>query len=253
MIQDKHIGLITMIEVINEEYVFDKYSSKEGNLYKPDGIGTAMQYKGDSIEAYKGIFNNAKTVKTDDEDKKRLIAIFKKIKEAKTTEEIEENFIDFDRIIRSVAINKAIGNVDNFVGRTRRNFYIYEENGKIDIIPFDFNISFGMYPEEMSFTEEDVKDIELSEYQYQVHSIIVELIMENEEYLKKYNQYLQETINIIAEMNEQGVLDEIENNVSEIIKSTENEFYTYEEHKIEVEKVKDFIENRVNMIQAQDK
>lgn len=246
-IDDKNIGIITMLEVINESYVSYKYNSNNGNLYKPESIGTALQYKDDEIETYKGIFNNAKTLDTDDEDKKRLISVLKKISEAKTTQEIEQNFINFDNIIKTVAINKTIANVDNFAGRTRRNFFLYEEDGKIDIISYDLNISFGMAPEETAFTQEDVDNIELTEYKNQVHSVVVDLIMENEQYLEKYNLYRKQTLEILEKMQEEEVVEQIHTKVDDIVKNTDNLIFSYEEYKQGVQNLKQFIDERIKL------
>lgn len=73
--------------------------------------------------------------------------------------------------------------------------------------------------------------------------------MENETYLEKYNLYVQQTIEKLEEMQNEKIVDKIANKVNEIVINTENEFFTYEEHKQEVEKLRKFIENRVNMKQ----
>lgn len=251
-IGDKKIGLITMIEVINEEYVFNRYNSENGNLYKPendetkDEYGAELQYKGDKIDLYKGILENEKTDKTDDEDKKRLISIIKAIDEAETEEKIEENFMDFDKVIKMVAINKALSNVDSFIGRTMRNYYIYEENGKIDIIPFDFNMSLGMMPKEYFWTEEDVNTIELIEYNEEIHSKIIDIILENEKYSEKYSQYVQETFKKLDEMQIERYIDSVDVRIDAIVKNTDNLLFTYEEYKQGIQNLKQFLRNRID-------
>lgn len=251
-IGEKNVGLITIIEVINENYVFNKYNSKNGNLYKPETIrtedqyGAELQYRGDSIDLYKGIFNNIKTDETSDEDKERLVSIIKNLSTAETTEEIENNFFDFDKVIKMVAINKAVSNVDGFTGRAMRNYYMYEEDGKIDIIPFDFNTSLGMRPKEYFWSKKDVNTVELIEYNERFHSKIVDIIMENEEYSKKYSQYLQETFEKLEKMQIEETIDKIDQTVEDIVKNTDNSIFTYEEYKQGVTKLKEYIRNRIN-------
>lgn len=248
-IGDKHVGLITLIEVVNENYINNAYNSTGGNLYKPQNQEASLIYKNDEFNMYKGIFDYTRTAHTTVQDKKRLIEILKKIKEAKTPEEVEANFIDWDKVIKCAAINKGLANVDNFIGGTIRNFYLYEKDGKIDIIPYDFNMSLGSYIDELAFSVSQVNDIELTEYRISLHSIIVDLIVKNPEFLERYRQYVRESVKVIETMKAEGKIDEIANAVEDIIKATENEFYTYETHKQDVEALKQFIDNRVIMME----
>lgn len=211
-IGEEEKGLVTIVEKINEEYVKDKYLYSDINLYKPEKMddshenGARLHYMGERIEDYYGIFNNIITEATNAEDKTRLIKILKRIEEAENIEEIEKNFIDFDKIIKSVAINKAVANVDNFTGKTTRNFYLCEVNDKIDILPFDFNISLGMCPEGFNWTQEDINTVELIEYKEEVHSQIIDIIMENEEYKERYDNYVQEAIKVLQEIDIDAII-----------------------------------------------
>ena len=115
-INDRDMGLVTVVEIINEEYINKKYNSEKGILYKPvtmhykEIYGADLLYRGDNIEEYKGIFDNVKSENITFEDKKRLVNIIKRIDEAKTTEELEKYFYDLDKIIKDVAITKAVSN-----------------------------------------------------------------------------------------------------------------------------------------------
>lgn len=197
-------GLMTVVEVISEDYVGYKYNNSEGDLYKPEkssnSQGDFLHYVDDDEKSYTGLFKNIKTSYTDEEDKKELISILKKIKEAKTLEEIENNFVDFERIIKIVAINKAVGNIDSFMSKTGRNYFLYETNGKIDILPYDFNISLGLNPMEFFWTEEEVHTFEFLELQEKRYSIILEIIKNNEEYYAKYEKYLRKSLKILKKL-----------------------------------------------------
>lgn len=242
-------GLVTVVECVNEEYIFNKYNSNDGNLYKPKynnqtgEYGADLHYQGDDISDYKGIFDNTKTSKTDDEDKKRLIAIIKSINEAS---ELDKYFMDFDKVIKMIAVNKVVSNVDGIAGRTMWNFYLYEENGKIDVIAYDFNMSLGLNPKEYFWTEEDVNTFDLIEYDDEFHSILVDIIVENEEYFEKYLQYITETKKVMKEMNLDNIINIIDSNVSNIIQKDANKYYSYEQYLLGIDELKKFINQRIN-------
>ena len=250
-INGEDIGIVTVVEVITENYVHEKYGSNNGNLYKPemnfsiiDYNGADLRYVDDEVSSYNSIFENTKTVDTNEEDKKRLVSIIKDIEFAQSTQDIEECFIDFKNVIKMVAINKAVSNVDCFTGRTIRNFYLYEENGKIDIIPFDFNISLGMQPEDYLWSKEEVYSLELDEEQYGMYSKIIDIILEYDEYKILYEQYIDETLNILNNMEKSGYVDEVNDRVTCIIEKSVNKNFTIEEHEIGIRDLKEYLKNR---------
>lgn len=239
-------GIITIVEVINQKYVAKKYKNNKGNLYKPIPIegkgnyGADLRYYDSKMENYKGIFNNIKTTNTNDNDKNRLIEIIKKIEKAKTNEEIEKNFIDFNKIIKMIAINKAIANIDNFTSKTLRNYYLYEIDNKIDIIPFDFDLTMGTNPNKLYWTE-NFDTYKLSD-DGEIYSKLVEIIINNSEYIERYKQYYFETLNTIQSMNIEQAIDDIDSKIDEKVKLNVNKIYSYNEYKKGIIDLKAFYE-----------
>ena len=216
-INEEEYGLFTMAEVINENYLKEKYNSDTlGNLYKPELSnenylvpgGSDLRYNGDDIKFYQGILKNTQTDYTDEEDNKRLISIIKKINESSSPEVIEQYFMDFDKVIKMVAINKVVANLDGFTSKARRNFFIYEENGKIDILTFDFDLSLGININR-NYWVEDIYNYDLETSNEELFSRITEIIVCNEEYLEKYNQYVKETIETIDNMRNRRTYERI--------------------------------------------
>ena len=247
-------GFVTVIETINEEYVQNKYKSLKGNLYKPENVeminclGADLRYKDDEIDSYQAIFNNVVTTHTQEQDEKQLIKILKDINQKNITEEIiEKRFIDFNKIIKMIAINTVVTNLDSFAGKTTRNYYLYEEDGKIDIIPFDFNMSFGLNTNKNVWNEEDFNKIEISKMQ-QRGAIICEIISNNQIYTKKYYQYLKETIELMQDADIINKIEEINIKLSNIKKQEKNLLYTYEDYKDEIKQLEKFIQKRNSSI-----
>lgn len=54
-----------------------------------------------------------------------------------------EKVLDVEKALKYIAANVALANFDSYLGMTTHNFYLYEENGRFTIIPWDMNLAFG--------------------------------------------------------------------------------------------------------------
>ena len=95
-------------------------------------------YSDDRPESYSHIFDNAKTA-VSPADKSRLIASLRKL----NAQEDLDRVIDRAEITAYLAANHFLCNEDSYTGTMGHNYYLYEENGKLTIIPWDYNLAFG--------------------------------------------------------------------------------------------------------------
>lgn len=103
------------------------------------GMGSAdvqLQYIDDAPESYPNIFSNAKTDVTD-QDKARLIASLKSLSEG------DISVVDQDAVIRYMAVHNFLCNDDSYTGMMVHNYYLYEKDGVLSMIPWDYNLSMG--------------------------------------------------------------------------------------------------------------
>ena len=54
-----------------------------------------------------------------------------------------EDVLDVDEVLRYLAANVALANYDSYLGNTTHNYYLYEQDGRFTIVPWDYNYSFG--------------------------------------------------------------------------------------------------------------
>lgn len=245
-------GLVTIIEVINENYVQKKYKCDDGNLYKPEADtilmkydGADLKYVGEDYTSYEGIFRKTKTDRTTLDDKKRLINIVKNINNTSSAKVIEENFMDFDKIIKMVAINKVLASIDTFTTQTTRNYYIYEKDGKIDILVFDFDLSLNSYVN-ASYWKQNINEFDLSKDDEKIYSRITEIILQNEEYLNKYYQYIEQTLLVFQNIENNNTVENLYEKTKDLVKANEKSIFSYGNYKAEVKELKRFIINRGN-------
>jgi len=105
----------------------------------PGGMGSGdvmLQYIDDDPASYANIFDNAVTDVTD-ADKDRLIASLKKLSGGDTS------VVDMDAVIRYFVVHDFVQNDDSYTGSMIHNYYLYERDGVLSMVPWDYNLAFG--------------------------------------------------------------------------------------------------------------
>lgn len=132
-------GLYLAVEAIDETFLATHFDDATGDLYKPEGMGGTgadLVYNGDDISAYTGL--NLKT-NLNSSDGKEILALMQALEDGEGLEEV----LDVEKALKYIAANVALANFDSYLGVTTHNFYLYEENGRFTIIPWDMNLAFG--------------------------------------------------------------------------------------------------------------
>ena len=51
--------------------------------------------------------------------------------------------MDVDNILRYMAVQTFVVNLDSLTGNMPHNYYLYEKDSELNIIPWDYNLSYG--------------------------------------------------------------------------------------------------------------
>ena len=132
-------GLYLAVEPVDEVFLAEHFADATGDLYKPEGMGGTgadLVYNGEDISAYTGL--NLKT-NLNSSDGKEILALMQALEDGEGLEEV----LDVEKALKYIAANVALANFDSYLGMTTHNFYLYEENGRFTIIPWDMNLAFG--------------------------------------------------------------------------------------------------------------
>lgn len=129
-------GLYLGVEAVEETFLNRTFADGKGDLYKPDGVGSDLQWISDKISDYSGL--NLKT-NNGDTDQSAMIAMLDAINHDGEIEKV----LNVDEMLRYFALNTALVSLDSYQGNMKHNYYLYEENGVFSIIPWDYNMSFG--------------------------------------------------------------------------------------------------------------
>ena len=129
-------------EISDEDNAADGNKSRsKGGFVGFGGFGMGsndvkLVYTDDDPDSYTNIFNNAKTDVTV-ADQARLIASLKALGEGDTS------VVDTDAVIRYMAVHNFLCNDDSYTGMMVHNYYLYEEDGVLSMIPWDYNLAYG--------------------------------------------------------------------------------------------------------------
>lgn len=129
-------GLYLAVEPIDEVFLERTFGDSAGDLYKPDGTGADLVYRGDDMSEYPGL-----VLKTNEEtsDGSAILELMKALESGEGLEDV----LDVDEVLRYLAANVALANYDSYLGNTTHNYYLYEQDGRFTIVPWDYNYSFG--------------------------------------------------------------------------------------------------------------
>lgn len=221
------------------------------------GMGSSdakLQYSDDDIDSYSTIFNSAKTNATT-ADKKRLIRALKSLSEGIENADSEEiaNGVDVEEVMRYMVVHNFVVNGDSYTGNMIHNYYLYEEDGKLSMIPWDYNLAYGTFQgQDATDVVNDPIDTPQSVTEGSNDRPMFSWITSTEEYTEDYHMLYQE---FIDQFYTSGYLEELVNKtynmIYEYVEKDPTKFCSMEEFEKAVETMGQFVEQRCQSIEGQ--
>ena len=212
----------------------------------------SLIYSDDEYNGYSNIFDNAKTDITD-EDKERLIASLKSLNENSDI----ENVVNVDEVIRYFDVHNFVCNFDSYTGSMIHNYYLYEEDGQLSMIPWDYNLAFGGFSAGGGGSDSATQmvnypiDTPVSGGTIDSRPMLA-WIFADESYTELYHTYFD---TFISEYFESGyfenLITETENLIASYVEQDPTKFCTYEEFETGVDTLKSFCLLRAESIRGQ--
>lgn len=209
--------------------------------------GTSLVYSDDNLDNYAGIFDNTITKHTKKADKERLIGILKNLNSGKNL----ESSVDVQAVLRYFAVNTFLVNLDSYAGGMKHNYYIYEKDGKIQILPWDFNLSFGAF--QMNDASKVINfPIDKPVTDSMENSPLISKLLENDTYKEQYHKYYDELLdNYISKGKYEKEIERLDQLISDYVKNDTTAFYSYDEYTTAIDQLKVYFEERANSITQQ--
>lgn len=144
----KLFGYYLIIEPVDKHFCRRNWPDEVSNIYKPYHN---LAYKGEKMKDYSDISDFAK-VKGGEASMKRVVEALRSVDEGK---DIEEH-LDVESVMKYMALQTIAVNFDCMTGNNEQNYYLRESDGKISLIPWDYNLAWGGYPEDEEMEGEDL-------------------------------------------------------------------------------------------------
>lgn len=207
-----------------------------------------LKYIDDDIASYPNIFDNAKT-DVSESDKACLIQALQKLSAG---EDISDT-VDVEAVIRYFVVHNFVLNFDSYTGSMIHNYYLYEKDGQLQMIPWDYNLAFGGF-EESGGADSLVNypiDSPVSGGSVEDRPMLA-WIFANEEYTQLYHQYFAQ---FLSEWFENGSFEEMADSVffmiASYVEQDPTKFCTYEEFEAGVSALKEFCLLRAESVDGQ--
>lgn len=222
------------------------FGADRGGMMGSDDV--YLIYTDDDPESYPNIFDNAKTdVSASDEE--RLIAALKALNEGGDVSDC----VDVEAVIRYFVAHNFVCNFDSYTGSMVHNYYLYEEDGILSMLPWDYNLAFGGFMSGSDATSLVNWDIDEPVSGGTVESRpMLAWIFESEEYTELYHEIFAEFIDSVFTSGWfEELMDETVSLIAPYVELDPTKFCTYEEFELGVETLRKFCLLRAESITYQ--
>lgn len=143
----RYFGCYLLLEPIADDFCERNYPNEKSNIYKPYHT---LAYTGDKMKNYAEIADEAK-VNGGEASMKRVVAALKSVDEGKDI----ESHVDIESLMKYMAMQTIVVNFDYMTGHSVQNYYLREADGRISLIPWDYNLAWGGYPDSDDGSDEN--------------------------------------------------------------------------------------------------
>lgn len=218
----------------------------QGGMMGSDDV--CLVYTDDEYESYSNIFNNAKT-DVSSSDKDRLIAALKALGEGGDVSDC----VDIESVISYFVAHNFVCNFDSYTGTMVHNYYLYEDEGILSMIPWDYNLAFGGF-----MSGSDAESLINWDIDEPVSGGTIESrpmlawIFGSEEYTDLYHEAFAEFIYTLFTSGEfERLMEETIALISPYVERDPTKFCTYEEFTLGAETLTEFCLLRAESISYQ--
>ena len=211
------------------------------------GGGGSLQYTDDEVSSYSAIFDNS-VFEATDTDYKRVIDALKKLSNG---EDLEDT-VDVEATLKYFAAHTVVVNLDSYVSNMAHNYYIYEDDGQLTILPWDYNLAFGGFQSgDASSVVNFPIDTPVSGVSMEERPLLGKLL-EVPEYLELYHEYLQQIVDeyFNSSLFEQTV-DSLNILISSYVEKDPTAFYDYDAYQTAVVELKELGLLRAESVEGQ--
>ena len=209
------------------------------------GNGADLNYTDEELSSYSDIWDGEVT-DTGKIDHARVVTALKNISEGTDL----EKYLDVDNILKYMAVHAFSVNLDSLSGNMAHNYYLYEYNGMLNILPWDYNLAFGgmnQGPENgASDVINDAVDTPFAGTEF------FDALLEDEAYLSRYHGYLRQLAQeYVLDGRFQQVYQGIRSRIDTLVAADPTALYSYEEYEAGAEMLYQTVMLRAESVKGQ--
>ena len=257
-VNGEYWGVYLALEAVEDSFLMRNYGAEDGELYKPEGSmgggsgngGADLNYSDDDLDSYSTIWDGEVT-DSGKADHKRVVTALQNISDGNDL----ETYMDVDNILRYMAVHIFSVNDDSLSGSMAHNYYLYESNGQLNIIPWDYNLAFGGMsmgsgPGGSNSGASSVINNAIDDSWSSTN--FMDGLLEDEAYSSQYHAYLQQ---LVTDYVEGGGFDafyeRVRSQIDSLVDSDPTAFYSYSEYETAAETLYQVVKLRAQSIQGQ--
>ena len=203
-----------------------------------------LKYTDDDPNSYANIFDNAKTA-VSAADKNRLIASLKQLSSYENLEDV----VNVDEVARYFVVHDFVCNGDSYTGSMVHNYYLYEDDGQLSMIPWDYNLAFGTFQASADATSTVNEPIDTPVSGGDADGRpMVGWLFSSVEYTNLYHDLYRE---FLEEVDLQALIDETAALIGPYVQNDPTAFYSYEEFQAGVSALESFCALRSESVSGQ--
>ncbi len=218
-----------------------------GGLGGMSSSGVSLQYIDDESASYSAIFDNS-VFATTENDYMRVVKALNKLSNGEDLEDA----VDVEAVLKYFAAHTVVVNLDSYVANMGHNYYLYEDDGQLTILPWDYNLAFGGFQSgSASGVVNFPIDTPVSGVSLEARPLLGKLL-EVPEYMEMYHNYLQQIVDgyFNSGLFEQTV-DSMNTLISSHVEADPTAFYDYDAYKTAIIELKELGLLRAESIKGQ--
>lgn len=216
---------------------------------------STLVYINDDPDSYSTIWDGS-IFDINSSDKKRLISSLKQLNSGENLDKV----VNIDEVLKYFVVHNFVLNFDSYTSSMTHNYYLYEQNGVLSMLPWDYNLAFGGMV--MGIGNSGAASTATSLVNFPIDTPfsnatlderpILGKLLENDEYMKLYHKYFNEFITDYFESGKfEKFIDKTEALIDSYVKDDPTAFCEYDDFKTAVSTLKKFCSLRAESIRGQ--
>ncbi|NOU94635.1 spore coat protein CotH [Paenibacillus sp. LMG 31456] len=235
-VNDELKGFYLAVEQIGDEYLKRNFGNAYGALYKANGgTGSELNWL-ETIDSYTGL-----TLKSESTNDNVLLDMVNELNNGTDYEKV----LDVDEALKFIVLNAVTANMDSYLGGNKHNYYLYENDGKFSVLPWDYNMAFGGLGGSSLLIDEPTQGT-LSDRP------LVDKLLKVDAYKEKYHQLIAEAIGgYLSNEAFAARVQELSDMISTHVEKDPTAFYTYAQYQQALSQLTTFMSTQVSNITKQ--